>query len=64
MTMKENMTYEKAISRIEEITKKVESGEMDIDSLAANLKEAKELVQFCKNKLTKVEEDVKKILGE
>lgn len=62
--MKENMTYEKAISRIEEITKKVESGEMDIDSLAANLKEAKELVQFCKNKLTKVEEDVKKILGE
>ncbi len=62
--MKENMTYEQAISRIEEITKKVESGEMDIDSLAANLKEAKELVQFCKDKLTKVEEDVKKILGE
>lgn len=64
MTMKETMTYEKAISRIEEITRKVESGEMDIDSLAANLKEAKELVAFCKNKLTKVESDVKKILDE
>ena len=58
------MTYEQAISRIEEITKKVESGEMDIDSLATNLKEAKELVQFCKDKLTKVEADVKKILDE
>ena len=58
------MTYEQAISRIEEITKKVESGEMDIDSLANSLKEAKELVQFCKEKLTKVEADVKKILDE
>ncbi len=61
---KEKLTYEEAIHRIEEITKKVESGEMDIDSLATNLKEAKELVQFCKEKLTKVEADVKKILDE
>lgn len=61
---KDKMTYEQAISRIEEITRKVESGEMDIDSLANSLKEAKELVEFCKDKLTKVEEDVKKILNE
>lgn len=61
---KDKLTYEEAIHRIEEITKKVESGEMDIDSLATNLKEVKELVQFCKEKLTKVEADVKKILDE
>lgn len=61
---KDKTTYEQAISRIEEITHKVESGEMDIDSLANSLKEAKELVEFCKDKLTKVEEDVKKILNE
>jgi exodeoxyribonuclease VII small subunit len=61
---KDKITYEQAISRIEEITRKVESGEMDIDSLANSLKEAKELVEFCKDKLTKVEEDVKKILNE
>ncbi|MBO4664202.1 MAG: exodeoxyribonuclease VII small subunit [Bacteroidaceae bacterium] len=61
---KEKITYEEAIQRIEEITKKIESGEMDIDSLATSLKEAKELVQFCKDKLTKVESDVKKILDE
>ncbi len=61
---KEKITYEEAILRIEEITKKIESGEMDIDSLATSLKEAKELVQYCKEKLTKVEADVKKILDE
>lgn len=61
---KDKLTYEEAIHRIEEITKKVESGEMDIDSLATSLKEAKELVQYCKEKLTKVEADVKKILDE
>jgi len=61
---KEKISYEEAIQRIEEITKKIESGEMDIDSLATSLKEAKELVQFCKEKLTKVEADVKKILDE
>lgn len=64
MKGKETMTYEQAVKKLEEITRKVESGEMDIDSLAASLKEAKELVIFCKNKLTKVEEDVKKILSE
>lgn len=56
------MTYEQAASKLEMIVAKIERGEMDIDSLAANLKEAKELVNFCKTKLTKVEEDVKKIL--
>ena len=56
------MTYEKAMSRLEQIVKQIESGEMDIDSLAANLKEAKTLVEFCKEKLTNVETEVKKCL--
>lgn len=59
-----NMTYEKAIKRLEEIVRNIESGETDIDTLSAALKEAKELVVFCKDKLTKVEEDVNKILGD
>lgn len=56
------MTYEKAVKRLEEIVKKIEGGEMDIDSLTANLKEAKILVEFCKEKLTNVEAEVKKCL--
>jgi len=60
--MEEKLTYEKAMKRLEEIVKKIEGGEMDIDSLAANLKEAKDLVTFCKEKLTNVEAEVKKCL--
>lgn len=60
--MEKELTYEKAMKRLEEIVKKIESGEMDIDSLAANLKEAKKLVEFCKERLTKAEAEVKKCL--
>lgn len=60
--MDKEMTYEKAMKRLEEIVKKIESGEMDIDLLAQHLKEAKGLVDFCKEKLTNVEEEVKKCL--
>lgn len=60
--MEKDLTYEQAMKRLETIVSKVEQGEMDIDSLASKLKEAKELVEFCKAKLLKVEDDVKKIL--
>lgn len=60
--MEKKLTYEKAVKRLEEIVKKIEGGEMDIDSLTANLKEAKDLVEFCKDKLTNVEAEVKKCL--
>lgn len=56
------MTYEQAVKRLEEIVKRIEGGEMDIDSLTTNLKEAKGLVEFCKEKLTNVEAEVKKCL--
>lgn len=61
--MKEKeLKYEEAMQKLTIIVQKIESGEMDIDSLASNVKEAKELIAFCKAKLTKVEEDVKKSL--
>jgi exodeoxyribonuclease VII small subunit len=60
--MEAKMTYEQAVKRLEEIVKRIEGGEMDIDSLTANLKEAKGLVEFCKEKLTNVEAEVKKCL--
>ena len=60
--MEKELTYEEAMKRLEEIVMKIESGEMDIDSLAANLKEAKKLVEFCKERLTKAEAEVKKCL--
>lgn len=62
--MNKQPSYEQAFQRLQQIVAQIEAGETDIDLLAANLKEAKSLIDFCKNRLTKVESDVKKILGE
>ena len=62
--MDKQLNYTQAMERLEKIVAKIENGEMDIDSLTDNLKEAKKLVNFCKEKLTKVESEVKTFLDE
>ena len=59
-----NIKYEKAIRQIEDIVERLENDELDIDSLGAELKKAQKLIKLCKDKLTKTEEEVKKILEE
>lgn len=60
----DNMTYAKAIARLEEIMALVQSGKMDIDALTEILKEASSLLQFCKARLFKVDDEVKSLLNE
>ena len=60
--MSEKITYEQAMQRLQIIVANIENGTTDIDSLTNNLKEAQQLVDFCRKKLIKVEADVKKIL--
>ena len=57
-----NIKYEESIRQIEDIVERLENDEMDIDSLGAELKKAQKLIKLCKDKLTKTEEEVKKIL--
>ena len=57
------MKYEEAIKKLEEIVEKMEKGELDIDQMVEQLKEAQKLVKMCQERLTKVDEDVKKILS-
>ena len=59
-----NIKYEEAIRQIEDIVERLENDEMDIDSLGTELKKAQKLIKQCKDKLTKTEEGVKKILEE
>ena len=61
---KNEMKYEKAVTQLEEIVKKMENDELDIDQLSEQLKRAKELVKRCKAKLTKTDEEIKKLLSE
>lgn len=60
--MKKEVNYEKAMTDLESIVKKMESGELDIDVLSSELKKAKELIKLCKDKLMKTEEEIQKIL--
>ena len=61
MNMKEQK-YETAMKQLEEIVRKMESGELDIDSLSKELKTAQGLIKLCKDKLTKTEEEINKIM--
>ena len=56
------MKYEEAIKQLETIVRKMEQGEYDIDELTEQLKKAQQLIQLCRDKLTKTDEEIKKIL--
>ena len=61
---KEEYNYESAVARIEEIVRLVEQKEVGIDCLADLLKEAQELMAFCKEKLYTIENEIGKIMNE
>ncbi|MDK2837724.1 MAG: exodeoxyribonuclease small subunit [Bacteroidota bacterium] len=60
----ENMTYSQARKELEEIVRAIESGELDVDKLTEKVKRAGELIAFCKEKLTKTDEDLQRMLDE
>ena len=62
--MNEEVKYEEALAQLETIVRKMEQNEYDIDELAAKLKTAQRLIKFCKDKLTKTEEELQKIQAE
>ena len=51
-------TYKEAIGRIEEIVGLIENQESDIDEMTGLVKEATELINFCKKKLKTAENDL------
>ncbi|CVI68496.1 exodeoxyribonuclease VII small subunit [Alistipes sp. CHKCI003] len=59
---KKEIAYAEAMAEIERILTRFRSEEMDVDSLAAEVKRATELIGLCKERLRKAESDVKKIL--
>lgn len=56
------MKYEEALKQLEHIVRNMESGDYSIDELAAQLKTAQQLIALCRDKLTKADEEIKKIL--
>ena len=62
--MKKEIKYEEAFAELQSITRKMENDELDIDQMSEQLKRAQELIKLCKDKLTKTDEEIKKILAE
>lgn len=61
--MKKEMKYEEALAQLEDIVGKMEEGQLDIDTLGEQLKKAKELIKFCKDRLTKTDEEIRMIMS-
>ncbi|MEM7573684.1 MAG: exodeoxyribonuclease VII small subunit [Bacteroidota bacterium] len=59
--MKSNMTYEAALAELNQLLEELEQPPGNIDQLGKRVKRAKELIQFCRNKLrdlaVEIEED-------
>ena len=61
--MDNNMTYEEASKRLEEIVELLDSGDAELDKSFDLFKEGVTLIKFCNDKLDKVESEVKKLVN-
>lgn len=59
---KKELTYNVALEELKGILQRIESSEVDIDQIAADVKRSAELIKFCKEKLRKTEDEVDEIL--
>jgi exodeoxyribonuclease VII small subunit len=57
-------SYNEAVEKLRKIVAEIENGELDVDVLSEKVKEATRLIKHCKEKLFKVDEEVKKVLEE
>lgn len=58
------MKYEEAISRLEKIVAQIEGNSLDIDQISDSMKEAKQLIAYCREKLFKTEQEINQIMGQ
>jgi len=59
---KKEKSYNDAIRELQDILEKIESGDLDVDVLTEEIKRASALLKFCKDKLYKADEEIKKVL--
>ena len=58
------LKYEEAFAELQEIVRKMEGDEPDLDRMSELLKRAQQLIKLCKDKLTKTDEEIRKILAD
>ena len=58
---KKEFSFNDAVLKIEEILRNIESGDLDVDKLSAEVKKASELIKLCQKKLRTTEEEINSI---
>ena len=61
---KKTESYQEAVGKLRQIVNEIENGDLDVDLLSEKVREATRLSKLCKEKLYKVDEEVKKVLEE
>ena len=61
---KKEFSFTEAVGEIEKILQKIESGELDVDKLAVEVKHGAELIRQCQKKLHTTEEEINSIFRE
>ncbi|MBQ9146799.1 MAG: exodeoxyribonuclease VII small subunit [Rikenellaceae bacterium] len=62
-TKKQEVSYAEAMAEVEQILARFSSRQMDVDTLAAEVKRATELIAQCKERLMRAEREVNEVLG-
>ena len=62
--MSDSPDYKDAIEEIESIVDEIENETVDVDILSEKIKRAAFLIKYCKQKLRKTDDEIKKVLEE
>lgn len=62
MTKSNELSFETALKRLEEIVRAMESGETDLDTMISSFEEGQQLVKACTKKLDEVEKRIEKLV--
>ncbi|MBL4951456.1 exodeoxyribonuclease VII small subunit [Neobacillus sp. OS1-32] len=64
MTTENNLTFEEAMTKLEEIVEKLEEGDVPLEEAIIYYKQGMELSKLCHDKLKSVEEQLTQIITE
>ncbi|MCQ2243437.1 MAG: exodeoxyribonuclease VII small subunit [Bacteroidaceae bacterium] len=56
------MNYNESLQELQRIVMELENNPTDIEELSKKLKRAQELIKACKDKLTKTDEEIQKLI--
>ena len=59
---KDAIKNKEGVRQLEQIVTRLEDRELNIDELSGELKKARKLITLCKQRLTKTDEEIQKIL--